>query len=220
MMMRQGQRGATLVVTLIILVVITIVGLAAVRGGSLSLAIATNSQIRATTFQAAEEGLRLIERSTSQNMTAAMAPTGMIMSAILTAGSPQRYCLSRGSAAGWRAGGCNVATPTDYLTGRQATMVQTAIGVPTGEDGEIITLQPEGDSMGDEGGIKPWQVNMYSTAVMPALGTASAATIQVCLGLPPDGAANTTQCLQDAGATFTTVVADYCVGLNCYGATN
>lgn len=223
MMRRQRQRGATLVVTLVILVVITIVGVAALRGSSLNLAIATNSQIRAATFQAAQEGIRLIERTTNQNMGQAMSANGIIMSAVNAPGSVQLHCLSRGSATGLRAGTCDIESATDYLTNRQATIVQASIVVPKGDNGQAKTYQMEGEGMGEQGSIKPWQVNMYSTAIMPALGAASSPDIKTCLAVSPDsgvGAPNMTQCLSNAGATFTTAAAEYCYGIGCYPAAN
>lgn len=219
MVRRRAQQGVTLVVTLIILVVITIVGVAALRGSSLSLAIATNSQIRATTFQAAQEGLRLIERTTNADIKKAMSADGLILPAINNPGTEQRHCLSRSSAAGLRAGTCQVATGTDYLTMREATLVQAVIVAPQGAGGKAKTLLVEGEEAGE--GIPPTQVNLQATAVMPALGSASAKDIQDCLALPVDppagGGPSMSACLAAEGATYSAVVGEYCYGA-CFKA--
>lgn len=58
----RGQRGATLVMGLIFLVLLTILGLASIRVGSLEERMSGNSRDRNLAFQAAEASLRDCER--------------------------------------------------------------------------------------------------------------------------------------------------------------
>lgn len=56
------QRGATLIVSLIILAVITILGVASMRASNLELRMAASARDRAVAFQAAESALARVER--------------------------------------------------------------------------------------------------------------------------------------------------------------
>jgi type IV pilus assembly protein PilX len=58
---RPGEQGAALVVSLIILVIMTMLGLAAIRGVTQQERMAGNSQSRGVSFQATEKALRDIE---------------------------------------------------------------------------------------------------------------------------------------------------------------
>lgn len=58
-----AQGGATLIVSLILLAVITILGLASIRNSSLELKMAASARDRAVAFQRAEAALTRIERS-------------------------------------------------------------------------------------------------------------------------------------------------------------
>lgn len=61
------QRGMVLVIGLIMLLLMTIVGLAAIRGTGLQESMAGNMRDRNLSFQAAEAGLRVGEEFVSQN---------------------------------------------------------------------------------------------------------------------------------------------------------
>lgn len=56
------QRGATLIVSLVILAVITILGVASMRASNLELRMAASARDRAVAFQAAESALSRVER--------------------------------------------------------------------------------------------------------------------------------------------------------------
>jgi Tfp pilus assembly protein PilX len=56
------QRGATLIVSLVILAVITILGVASMRASNLELRMAASARDRAVAFQAAESALARVER--------------------------------------------------------------------------------------------------------------------------------------------------------------
>ena len=65
------QSGASLIVALLFLVVLTVLGLVAVRSSTLQERIAGNDRDRATAFEAAEAALRDAEEDVRDNITAA-----------------------------------------------------------------------------------------------------------------------------------------------------
>lgn len=67
------QHGASLIVALLFLIILTVLGLVAVRSSTLQERMAGNDRDRATAFEAAEATLRDAERDILQNVTAANA---------------------------------------------------------------------------------------------------------------------------------------------------
>lgn len=59
------QRGATLIVSLVILAVVTILGLASIRSSNLELTMAASARDRAVAFQRAEAALKQVEQKLS-----------------------------------------------------------------------------------------------------------------------------------------------------------
>lgn len=64
------QTGATLIVSLVILAVITILGMASMRASNLELRMAASARDRAVAFQAAESALGRVEAFINTNLTA------------------------------------------------------------------------------------------------------------------------------------------------------
>ena len=72
--LQRQQRGATLIVVLIMLLVITIVGVLAIRVAMTSLNIATNSQIGQLLLQTSDTPTNiLLNRSSYKNLTSVMS---------------------------------------------------------------------------------------------------------------------------------------------------
>ncbi len=69
----EKQRGVVLIIGLIMLLLMTIVGLAAIRGTGLQESMAGNMRDRNLSFQAAEAGLRVGEEFVSDNNVALLA---------------------------------------------------------------------------------------------------------------------------------------------------
>lgn len=65
------ERGASLIVAMLFLVVLTVLGLAAVRSSTMQERMAGNDRDRATAFEAAEAALRDAERDILANITTA-----------------------------------------------------------------------------------------------------------------------------------------------------
>jgi type IV pilus assembly protein PilX len=66
-----GQRGASLVIALMFLIVLTILGLVAVRSSTVQERMAGNDRDRAIAFEAAEAALRDAERDIQANLSSA-----------------------------------------------------------------------------------------------------------------------------------------------------
>lgn len=62
-----GQKGAALVVSLVILAVVTLIGVAAMQNSSMELKLVASTKDRLTAFQAAEAALALYENQIIQN---------------------------------------------------------------------------------------------------------------------------------------------------------
>lgn len=96
---KQGvhQRGAALIVSLIIMVIMTLLGLAAIRGVTQQERMAGNSQSRSVSFQAAEKALRDIEQTieaASPRITQT-AGTCAVVSTLMTCGTPTASATPR-----------------------------------------------------------------------------------------------------------------------------
>ena len=63
------QQGAALIAVLLILVVVTLLGISAMRMGLTGLTVATNSQISSLLFQAADKGIHNPDGSTGLNVS-------------------------------------------------------------------------------------------------------------------------------------------------------
>lgn len=212
-----AQRGATLVVTLVILVVITVIGLTALRGSSLNLAIATNSQIRTLLREAVDVGAITFEQKVLEDTAAAVELNGVLDEPMDMVGSEFTYCFNNGSFAQ-----CSGTTPV-YLTGRNVTQVQVGVLVPT--DG-VQSAKPDIQGV-DADEVLVYKVRAVSTAVMPGVGNATASEIAACLSkrdddlaaADPSAVTTTTECLNEEGAMYSTTVQEYCYSSYCDAVT-
>lgn len=75
---RSGQTGATLVVGLILLLVLTVVGVSGMNTATMEVTMAGNTQFQTDAFQMAEDGIDtvLAQRKYSTSGTTTLAPTG------------------------------------------------------------------------------------------------------------------------------------------------
>ncbi|MFJ5298409.1 PilX N-terminal domain-containing pilus assembly protein [Pseudomonas sp. NPDC088368] len=104
---RHHQRGATLLVAIIMLLIITLLALSSMRGVSLESRITGNLKMQKTLFNAAEGGLRIGENSISRNKApsldspcnAASCLRWMLSDLTATAGkdTPSRFTTADGN---------------------------------------------------------------------------------------------------------------------------
>lgn len=220
------QRGVVLIVTLVILVIITFVGLIAMRTGMLQVAMSTNSQVSAVLFQNADAGTGSVETSLNMNPTFANSAIGPITLAKENPGKEVVGCLKKGSAGLQMATAiaapvrCDPTQVNDFVSGREVVLVQVALASPLDGTGKSQVVQSYGtdDSVlpGGPGAL----LAAYATSVMPNYGSATAAKITDCLALPQELSSTVTStvtsCLKAENASFQTVVQEFVYGYSGY----
>ena len=72
------QRGAALITVLIILIIVTLLGVTAMRMGMSSLALATSSQVSQILFESADVGTEYLNRAILADGVTAMNTGGLI----------------------------------------------------------------------------------------------------------------------------------------------
>lgn len=223
---RTQQEGVTLITVMIILIVVTLLGLSAMRMSLSSLAMATNSQVTNLLFQSADVGL--VQFANEVNKTPGKADTtgGILLEAIATPGKEFSYCVTpkTGVPKVFTAGVCDVtlASNNQYLSARNAVATQVSVKI-VNNDGIVL-----GSDTSLAAALVPIKMSIYSTAVLPSFGSADKATIKTCLQKPNDDNADKpavgavaavdtesiTDCLSDNGAVFNTQVEDATYGYN------
>lgn len=206
------QQGATLIVVLMILLMVTIVGVLAIRVALTSLNISTNSQIGQLLMQSSDSPLNQFTKtdlSTVVNLsnvigaalqeseanpgaeyifcykpTSTQAYGATIYSSVIQAGSGNAATLVDGGTRGF----CSLTS--DFGSSRQAVVTQVAVTIPTTND---INATPgaylgRGTNLSLGAGIprnlvSQQRIRVTSTAILPAYGNSSASTVQNnCLG--------------------------------------
>lgn len=218
----RSQRGVALIVTLFILVIITFMGLVAMRSGLMQVAMATNSQVGVVLFQNADAGTGSVENLINSDMTYANGPTGPITLIKDNPGVPVVGCFTKGGLTLATSVTdpvlCDLDSADDFVSGREVAAVQVAVMTPVDASGkaQVVLNYGTDDSILPGGGGA--LVAVYSTSVMPNFGSATKAQIEDCLELPPEGAPGSTasDCLADANASYETVVQEFVYGYGGY----
>lgn len=214
----QSQRGVALIVTLVILLVVTFMGLVAMRGGMLQVAMSTNSQVNALLFQNADAGTNAVFNAISPDPTT--NPTNPINQVRDNPGKELVGCLKSSTLTF----GASVTSPVtcnpsqDFVSGRGAVAVQVSLMVPMNASGGAQTVINYGTDAGVLPGGNNLLVSAYATSVLPAFGSATPATITTCLGKPQEDSVNptVTDCLAAQNASFETVVQEFSYGYPGY----
>jgi type IV pilus assembly protein PilX len=136
---RQRERGAALVVSLLMLVIISVLGVAALRNSMFSSKVATGAQVGTMTFQAAETALAMVfEEATAPG--SAGDPDNVLIKALVSLsdiGVPQvQYrCVTRNEA--FSIGACDATSFMDsrnLLRAGSETFVRQDISAVPGFD--------------------------------------------------------------------------------------
>ena len=199
--LEKTQRGATLITVLLLLIVITVVGLIAMRQGLTSLNIATNSQIQTVLAASSDTVLNNFARA---DVTKIASIAGVIGAALSNSNPNQEYVFcyrptskdpfglsinaniiqgnTDGSVTTVDSGGggfCDLSnTTTDFGSGRKAVVTQVAVTVPT--DASVLpplsNLSHDGTNV-SQGSALPQnfvtqqRVRVTATALLPAFST-------------------------------------------------
>lgn len=167
------QSGAVLIVGLIMLLLMTIVGLAAIRGSSLQELMASNLRDRNLAFQAAEAGLRAGE-SRLRDTVVLPVFNGSVAGLQSDLNQPTKTPVVQWSAADWATGNNSVLASMDFDLASQPRYVIEKLEVSALEaaaaEGSGIDLA----SMDGAGVIPP---ELYRTSSRGVGGTTDADVI-------------------------------------------
>lgn len=201
-----SQRGATLIVVMIMLLAITVIGTLAVRQGLVSLNVATNSQAQQLLTQNSDAAFFNIERE--ENLIQSLSASGMFgyINGAINKDKELVFCflgeedaffdIGRASLMAWGVGDsaptnntlgmegyCSVSATTGnfFTSGRRAVMTQVAVKFSSQSDNDPFYGMQYGT---DEKGVKFEKnkpVKVFAVSIMPTLTTATAGQIDTCL---------------------------------------
>lgn len=200
------QQGATLIVVLFILLVVTIVGAMAIRIAIVSLGVATNSQINQLNFQSSDTplawfnnvdtttvtdisnvlGAALKEHESNPGAeyifcykptsTAAFAKT--INASLIQAGTNNNATVIGGGVAGF----CDL--DSDFGSNRSAVITQVAVSIPTdASNGDPGSELPRGINVSEGTPVAKsmttkQRIRVTTTAILPSYSSDSTSTIE------------------------------------------
>lgn len=207
--MKKTQSGATLIVVLILLLVMTVVGTLAIRGSLTALNIATNSQVQQLLLQNSDaaifnvENPNLVERNNAYDGLFGLIKTdankGKELVFCYKGAETSFYNISRASFMQWFAGTspnnselgldgyCKLDSDNNFFTsGRKAIMTQVSIKVNTNPDSALVGIEKAFAHM--QRGTDPEsakidkseKIIVIATSIIPAMSSASDEDINAC----------------------------------------
>lgn len=222
------QKGSTLIIVLIILVLVTLIGAMAVRTGIFGLRLATNSQIQSLLLESSNAPLFNLEDPSQVERQ--MAGDGMYsyfdsnnnandeLVFCYRASQPQFFSMQNASAI-TREGsttkiGVNGFCKADqYATGRSAVLTQVYLKkVVTAADVDPFSHVSQGTSLGPSLNKMPVVNNSISATVISILPSFSSATDEEIEGCFRQRRSQVSQCFTDLNIPFNTQHSDYIVG--------
>lgn len=205
-----SQKGATLIVVLILLVIITIIGTMAIRQGMVSLNIATNAQVQQLLVQNSDSALFRVEDQ--KNVIRNMARDGMFgyLRGVNNKNKELVFCyradqekkdffkIQRASLVDWVPGQpaprntalggdgfCKAADSSAnfFTSGRKVVMTQVSVKYSSVPSEKPFQHSARGTYAKTAKVEETEKVNVYSVSLMPNLSSASASKINDCLSL-------------------------------------
>lgn len=205
--MIKKQAGATLVIVLILLVLITIIGTLAIRSSLTAYNIATNSQAQQLLIQNSDAAIFNVEDPKTLNRHLAQDGLFGFVKSDENKGSEVVFCykgaqvdfftLNQASIMKWESGAqpsfntmgtngyCKLNNDNFFTSGRKAVMTQVAIKVPpTGNNPVTIENPFEYSQLGTDAETakidNAHKVMVITTSIVPALSSASDTEINDC----------------------------------------
>lgn len=201
----KSQRGSSLIAVLFILLIITVLGVLAMRQGLMTLNISTNSQVRQLLVQSSDTVLNNFIQTDVNTLTNAAGVMGIAMTNASTLGREYLFCyrpastqtfgqavnaniISAGSGDtaslvdGGHGGFCDLTA--DFGSNRQAVVTQVAVTIPQ-DPAPVGAYLTEGTWAPQlpEGILNPKRVRVTATSILPAFSNTSISTVQdTCLG--------------------------------------
>jgi hypothetical protein len=140
---------------------------------------------------------------------------------ILVPGSNCLTPIATAQFTNFSSGDCNANNATSYLSERKVTLTQVNYRVlPIAElDASNAQKDLSDNDESSENLAEGYDVQLYSTAVIPSFGSAEPSDINTCLAKEPDDKEDKTietitDCLTNAGSVFTTHASEYKVKRN------
>ena len=234
-----SQRGATLIVVLVMLILLTLVGTWAIRGSLTSLNIATNAQAQALLQQSSDAIFFSLENQTSDDLMLTKMQIGDGMLAYVmrpeSKGKELVFCIRGGDAntlegsrnasvVYWNGGTinntslgttgfCKLSRKSDFISGRSAVMTRVGIRpAAIGLDWEHLL---EGDDAETTKRQKIEKVIVNVISIIPNLSESPASEIEDCLKKftsfydPMVGNTTVSQCLTGRNVPFSNQEMEY-----------
>lgn len=232
-------KGATLIVVLVLLMLITMIGTWAIRQSLTSLSVATHSQAQQLLMQSSDTVFYHL--GLGGYVAKSANPLSLLGYVIQNEGDEVVFCfrgqssstsfnVSNTSLLEWNdamsdiaingvSGFCSLSAEADYASARKAQMTQVSIiaSPPSSEEDDIplnhVNLGTDNESLGQ--GAKNKRITVYATSLIPILAsTSQTQEIQQCLKRPSAqpliGSATTiSDCLRNLGVPFNTQVQSY-----------
>lgn len=204
--MKKQQTGATLIVVLILLLVITVIGTMAIRGSLTTLNIATNSQAQQLLVQNSDSAIfnvenpSLIERNTAYDGLFGLVKTdvnkGKELVFCYKGTATDFYNFSRASFMQWVSGTapdngelgldgyCKLDSSDNFFTsGRKAVMTQVSIKVNTDTSSNLVRAfehMQRGTDVESAKIDKSEKILVTAISIVPSMSTASDTAINAC----------------------------------------
>lgn len=203
---KRSQSGSTLIAVLFILILITIIGVLAMKQGLISLGIATNSQVQTVLAEAADAPLNQFAQTDPTTVTSIQGVLGAAINNAQSLGQEYVFCyrptasdafglaadasLVQGnpdgtvtSISGTSSNYCDLTS--DFGSGRKATVTQVAVSIPT----DTSSLPPLTNSPNDGTDISvgsplpksfttQQRIRVTSTSMLPAFSATALSTVQ------------------------------------------
>lgn len=205
MMNQRSQTGATLIIVLVVLLLITIVGTLAIRQSLVSLNIATNGQAQQLMMESSDSAVFTVQDA--DNLSQEMATNGMFgyIRTSNNKGKELVFCyrgtntdfftIANASIIQWQtgsapnyleigtAGYCNPSSSSNYYTsGRGVVMTQITVQfVDSSTDDTPFAGTVSGTDTDSAKVISAEKAVVYAVSLMPTLSTASTSSIYSCL---------------------------------------
>lgn len=231
------QKGATLIVVLILLVALTVIGTLAIRQSMVSLSIATNGQAQQLLTQNSDAATFNVEDP--RNLTRSLLRDGMFgfIKGPENKGKELVFCY-RGTRADFfnlaqasiiseqsgnvvnnsqgTAGYCRVGTQNFFTSARRAVLTQVSISFVEGTGVRPFQFYIRGTDPENAKIEQTERVVVNAISIMPALSIATDEQINGCLSTrmsnTQDEADSVTGCLTEINVPFTRHVTEYTLG--------
>lgn len=201
---RTQQKGVTLITVMVILIVVTLLGVSAMRMSLAGLTMSTNSQVANLLFQSGTAGFTQLVDEINRTTGKATLAGGILADAVVNEDKEFSYCVTPKTAAAGllTKGTCDANNDNMYMSGRNAVLTQVSFKVVKSNEmaiGTDVDLARQ---------VVPLKIMIYSTAVLPSFGSASKTTINDCFtkvnddknDTPTSDTISVADCMTDNGA--------------------